>query len=315
MGLVIDQSLYFDVTKFREVFIRDFYGANTLLKDVVTVHDNVRTEGLLVTGNVGGKVTAYGCTPSQLAAVSLDSVTLKTCKKEFSLAFCNELLEGLYDRFGIFELTAGTPAQPNPELMSLFQSLIEQKGWEDKEKIIWLSNSTYGTNPDPDEPDLNCFDGFLTLIDAQVTATVTATTLTETNFLDEIKKVITAMNQATKRKQGAKDNLVLFVPPDVIDFIEYKTAEQGVNFDWFRTDGQGNHRVFGYRVSDSFALPDNTMVFAPKTDMHVGTNLSSEFTSFRVYPKDNAMRETVVEHIFTLGTAITNPENFVYYRP
>lgn len=152
----------------------------------------------------------------------------------------------------------------------------------ENERLIWQGvNATVGE-----------YAGFEALLAADSDVIdVVGTTVSKTNVVTEIEKVIAALPIRVRR---ATEKPILYVASNVAEAYRNAMATAGNGF-FYQAGESINMTWLGqYTIAECPGMSDNTMVFAQKSNMWFGTNTAAQWNEVAVKSmKDITLDETV----------------------
>jgi hypothetical protein len=175
----------------------------------------------------------------------------------------------LYSLWDSASMSAGAndesfPAALEQAIISEFTNQVAKE----VETVIWQGSGTYGITG---YEDILCASG-------SSASKVTGVTLTSSNIVTEMNKVINAMPAAIKSKK-AKGELVLFVSHKAAFLYEQNLAAQGL-----QTTGEGQvMSLYGIEIKPVGGLSnDNIMVLGARDNFYFGTDLEADFNNVQL---------------------------------
>lgn len=235
-------------------------------KSLIRAVPNVKSKINLASLDLGDILQADSCSVSESGDYTLDQKTLEVCDFAFNIPLCEKDYEGLY----LSELMRpGSNVEqnfPNGMVDYLF-NLVAEKISEQTEALLW-SGSTTASPPD-------LCDGFIKkfIADSAVVDVASPTTLSASNIITELTKVVNAIPNTVKNK--GKNAVKIFISISAASFYEqalvsaspalyaYNNANLALTF-------------MGYELIVSAGMPTNTMVAADPMNLWYGFDLLSD---------------------------------------
>tara|TARA_R100001530_G_scaffold82522_1_gene57524 strand:+ start:6275 stop:7195 length:921 start_codon:yes stop_codon:yes gene_type:complete len=242
--------------------------ASTLDKGLITVLPNVKYKSVLQVGALGSIVADATCDYTASGTLTLSEKIIQPEEFQVNYEVCKKDLVNSWEAeqmgFSAFDHLA-------PSLSDFIIAHTAAKVAEQIENTIWNGvNATAGE-----------FDGFYTLATAGGSGcvAVTGTTVTATNVIDELGKVVDAIPAAVY----GKEDLVIYVAPGVArHYIRalggFVATIGGAGVDnkgtsWFNG---GELSFDGIKIAVAQGLPANSMMAAQKSNMFFGTGLLND---------------------------------------
>jgi hypothetical protein len=176
----------------------------------------------------------------------------------------------LYTLWDSASMSAGAndesfPAALEQAIISEFTNQVAKE----VETVIWQGSGTYG---------ITGWEAILCATGATASIKVTGTTLTSSNILTEMNKVVNAMPAAIKSKK-AKGELVLFVSHKAAFLYEQNLSAQGMNTS---VDGKPMS-LYGIEIKPVGGLSnDNIMFLGARDNFYFGTDLQDDFANVQL---------------------------------
>ena len=276
------------------------YIASTLLAsktiDNVTQHLGINYKSTI--GKIGQTLTVVNdaCAWSPAGTNTLTEVSLTPKRLTVQDSLCkNEL----WDWWQSQQMGASLSGQNFPKefgdaLLDRYAGNVTQY----VEQKIWSGDATVTGE----------FDGFLSQFGA---IDVNGTTITASNVITELTKVVNAIPTAVKGYRT--EDLVIYVPTSVIYFYAQAQATLGA-FDAYN-ERFAEPTFLGIPLVECPGLADNTMVAARKSNMHFGSSILSDFTSVYLLDQEPVTGQKIVNVAITFSgdTAIGFENEAVYY--
>ena len=154
---------------------------------------------------------------------------------------------------------------------AIVQEFVNQIALE-LEEATWQGNATGSTGTIKD-----LVDGFEKIMADDGAVAVTATTLSKSNIIAELDKVVDAIPSAVMKK--GKDALVIFVSHKAATFLEQALAAQGVN----RNNSESYQSIYGIEVRGVGGLSsDNVMAAGARDNFYFATDIMSDMNDVKI---------------------------------
>jgi len=242
--------------------------ASTLDKGLITVLPNVKYKSVLQVGALGSIVADSSCDYTASGTLTLSEKIIQPEEFQVNYEVCRKDLVNSWEAeqmgFSAFDHLA-------PSLSDFIIAHTAAKVAEQIENTIWSGQTATAGE----------FDGFYYLATAGGSGcvSVTGTTVTATNVIDELGKVVDAIPQAVY----GKEDLVIYVAPGVArHYIRalggFVATIGGAGVDnkgtsWFNG---GELSFDGIKIAVAQGLPANSMMAAQKSNMFFGTGLLND---------------------------------------
>ena len=242
--------------------------ASTLDKGLITVLPNVKYKSVLQVGALGSIVADATCDYTASGTLTLSEKIIQPEEFQVNYEVCKKDLVNSWEAeqmgFSAFDHLA-------PSLSDFIIAHTAAKVAEQIENTIWSGQTATAGE----------FDGFYYLATAGGSGcvSVTGTTVTATNVIDELGKVVDAIPQAVY----GKEDLVIYVAPGVArHYIRalggFVATIGGAGVDnkgtsWFNG---GELSFDGIKIAVAQGLPANSMMAAQKSNMFFGTGLLND---------------------------------------
>jgi len=242
--------------------------ASTLDKGLITVLPNVKYKSVLQVGALGSIVADATCDYTASGTLTLSEKIIQPEEFQVNYEVCRKDLVNSWEAeqmgFSAFDHLA-------PSLSDFIIAHTAAKVAEQIENTIWSGQTATAGE----------FDGFYYLATAGGSGcvSVTGTTVTATNVIDELGKVVDAIPAAVY----GKEDLVIYVAPGVArHYIRalggFVATIGGAGVDnkgtsWFNG---GELSFDGIKIAVAQGLPANSMMAAQKSNMFFGTGLLND---------------------------------------
>lgn len=171
------------------------------------------------------------------------------------------------------------------------------------ERLIWQGvNATAGE-----------YAGFETLFTADADVIdVVGTTVTKTNVVAEIEKVIAALPVRVRR---ATEKPILYVASNVAEAYRNAIATAGNGFFYQSGDAITMTWIGQYIIAECPGMSDNTMVFAQKSNLWFGTNTLAQWNEVATMSMKNVTLDETIRFSakFLAGVQYGFGNEIVYY--
>lgn len=171
------------------------------------------------------------------------------------------------------------------------------------ERLIWQGvNATAGE-----------YAGFETLFTADADVIdVVGTTITKSNVVTEIEKVIAALPVRVRR---ATEKPILYVASNVAEAYRNAIATAGNGFFYQSGDAIAMTWIGQYIIAECPGMSDNTMVFAQKSNLWFGTNTLAQWNEVATMSMKNVTLDETIRFSakFLAGVQYGFGNEIVYY--
>lgn len=232
------------------------------IRAVPNVKDKINMASL----DLGNILQADSCDVAESGNYTLDQKVLQVCDFAFNIPLCEKDYEPLYLSE---QLRPGSNVEqnyPNGFVDFLFE-LVANKISEQTEDLIW-SGSTTASPPD-------LCDGFIKkfLDDSAVVDVASPTTLTSSNIIAEMTKVVNAIPTTVKNK--GKNVVKIFVSINAAHLYELAlvTASPAL---YAYNNADLNLTFMGYELIVSPGMPANTIVACDPMNLWYGFDLLAD---------------------------------------
>ena len=280
---------------------------NTIANGLIEVKPNVKFKEVLKRVDLSGMIANASCDFTDAGTVALTERILEPKSLQINLELCKTPFESDFEA-----ISMGYSAHDNlPKTFSdYFIGLMAGKIAEATENSIWSGSAGAGS-----------FDGFSTLLTAATLPAgqdIVGTTVTASNVIDELGKVVDAIPSSLY----GNDDLLMYVSQNV--FRAYKRALGGFQANGVGANGvngQGANQDIdvqffdGVSVVSANGLADNKMVATLKSNLYFGTGLLSDAKEIKVLDMADLDGSKNVRFIarYTAGVQIGVLEDVVFY--
>ena len=260
---------------------------------LLTIHENV--PGTLNVTNVttsGTIVKDRQCDWSPTGTITKSDTTLVVSPFETQVNMC---FTNLYDQWEIMERRNASNQDWMPtEFIDFVSFQLGKTVGKKIEQLIYVG----------DAGNANEFDGAYVKLgtnDVQINA------LTSSNIIAEMDKVRSAIPDDVFVEEDFSIRL------SITDAKKYQEAVQNGDYRNFGPIGEVPQDFRGIPLKVAYGLTENNIIAGRNADLHFGTNLKSEISTFGTYD----MREQGEDNLrvfskYDLGTAVTNRTDIVW---
>ena len=280
---------------------------NTIANGLIEVKPNVKFKEVLKRVDLSGMIANASCDFTDAGTVALTERILEPKELQVNLELCKTPFESDWEA-----ISMGYSAHSDlPKTFSdYFIGLMAGKIAEATENSIWSGSAGAGS-----------FDGFSTLLTAATLPAgqdIVGTTVTASNVIDELGKVVDAIPSSLY----GNDDLLMYVSQNV--FRAYKRALGGFQANGVGANGvnvQGANQDIdvqffdGVKVVSANGLADNKMVATLKSNLYFGTGLLSDANEIKVLDMSDLNGSKNIRFIarYTAGVQIGVLEDVVFY--
>ena len=256
--------------------------ASTIDDGGLTVKANIAFKEVIKKLATNALVTAAGCNFDPTSTITLTERIIEPVELQVNLQLCK------YDFVNDWEAQSmgyGVGQTLPPKFSDFMIAHVASEVAQNTEFCIWQGDTTAGTN--------NSFDGFEKLIAAAVTATeipaaqiVTGTTLSATNIIGELSKVVDAIPGALY----GKEDLFVYIGTKAAKL--YVQALGGFGASGLGANGvanmgtqwwnNGSLTVNGVKIFVCPGMSDNKMYAAQRSNLYFGTGLLNSTQEVKV---------------------------------
>ena len=281
---------------------------NTIANGGLTIRPNVKFKEVVKRLELDGITKNGSCDFNDTSTLTLTERILEPKELQVNLELCKKDFRSDWDAIQMgYSAFDNLPSSFQDYLISYVAAKVAQKN----EQNVWAGVDGEGS-----------FDGFSTLLaaDADLPASqaITGTTVTATNVVDELGKVVDAIPSALY----GRDDLFIYVSQNI--FRAYKRALGG-----FQANGQGaagvgsqgnnqdiNILYFdGVKIFMANGLAANTAIATTKDNLQFGTGLLSDHQEVKVLDMadlDGSQNVRIIMR-FTAGVQYGVVEDIVTY--
>ena len=280
---------------------------NTIANGLIEVKPNVKFKEVLKRVDLSGMIANASCDFTDAGTVALTERILEPKELQVNLELCKTPFESDWEA-----VSMGYSAHDDlPKTFSdYFIGLMAGKIAEATENSIWSGSAGAGS-----------FDGFATLLTAATLPAgqdIVGTTVTASNVIDELGKVVDAIPSSLY----GNDDLLMYVSQNV--FRAYKRALGGFQANGVGANGvngQGANQDIdvqffdGVSVVSANGLADNKMVATLKSNLYFGTGLLSDAQEIKILDMSDLNGSKNIRFIarYTAGVQIGVLEDVVFY--
>ena len=281
--------------------------ANTIENGGVSVKPNIKFKAVIKSLATGTLIADDTCDFTDSSSVTLDERILEPETFQVNLQLCKDDFRSDWDAISMgYSAFDSLP----PSFADYLVAHVAAKVAEEMESTIWSgTNATAGQ-----------FDGFTTLFAADGTVnSVTGTTVTAANVIEEMGKVVDAIPSAIY----GKEDLKLYVSKNVMKayvralggFSVAATSNAGTDNKGTQWYDNGALSFDGISIFMANGLADNKMVAAQSSNLYFGTGVLSDLNQVKVLDMadlDGSQNVRVIAR-FTAGIQYGFGAEIVYY--
>ena len=250
--------------------LKALVGGETWSTAGLSIEENVKYKRTIKRMASSGVVTAANCDFTPVGTLTIDERTLEPKDIQVNEQICYADLYPLWDSA---DMAAGKAQEQLPATVAeaIVTEYLNQVSKE-VEEATWQGDATGSTSTIKD-----LVDGFEYIQANESAISVTGATITASNVIAELNKVVNAIPAAVL-KQG-RSELVIFVSHAVSMFYEQALAAQGVN----RNDSQDFSSIYGIEVRAVGGLSsDDIMSAGARKNYYLATDLTSDFNDVKI---------------------------------
>ena len=281
---------------------------NTIANGGLTIRPNVKFKEVVKRLELDGITKNGSCDFNDTSTLTLTERILEPKELQVNLELCKQDFRSDWEAISMgYSAFDNLPSSFQDYLISYVAAKVAQKN----EQNVWAGVDGEGS-----------FDGFSTLLaadtDLPAAQAITGTTVTATNVVDELGKVVDAIPSALY----GRDDLFIYVSQNI--FRAYKRALGG-----FQANGQGaagvgsqgnnqdiNILYFdGVKIFMANGLAANTAIATTKDNLQFGTGLLSDHQEVKVLDMsqlDGSQNVRIIMR-FTAGVQYGVVEDIVSY--
>jgi hypothetical protein len=281
--------------------------ANTIENGGVSVKPNIKFKAVIKSLATGTLIADDTCDFTDSSSVTLDERILEPETFQVNLQLCKDDFRSDWDAISMgYSAFDSLP----PSFADYLVAHVAAKVAEEMESTIWSgANATAGQ-----------FDGFTTLFAADGTVnSVTGTTVTAANVIEEMGKVVDAIPSAIY----GKEDLKLYVSKNVMKayvralggFSVAATSNAGTDNKGTQWYDNGALSFDGISIFMANGLGDDKMVAAQSSNLYFGTGVLSDLNQVKVLDMadlDGSQNVRVIAR-FTAGIQYGFGAEIVYY--
>jgi len=281
--------------------------ANTIENGGVSVKPNIKFKAVIKSLATGTLIADDTCDFTDSSSVTLDERILEPETFQVNLQLCKDDFRSDWDAISMgYSAFDSLP----PSFADYLVAHVAAKVAEEMESTIWSgTNATAGQ-----------FDGFTTLFAADGTVnSVTGTTVTAANVIEEMGKVVDAIPSAIY----GKEDLKLYVSKNVMKayvralggFSVAATSNAGTDNKGTQWYDNGALSFDGISIFMANGLGDDKMVAAQSSNLYFGTGVLSDLNQVKVLDMadlDGSQNVRVIAR-FTAGIQYGFGAEIVYY--
>lgn len=252
----------------RAYILKALIGGETLSTEGLKIETSVKYKKVIKKFTSTDIVQSGGCDFTPAGTLTIAEGVLEPQKIKINEQIC---FEDLYSLWDAEEMAEGMNNEdvPQPVIDAMVNEFVNQTQ-KSVEQMIWQSSITGGTGI------LSLIDGYEQLLKDGSEVRVTGTTLTASNIVTEMNKVINAIPAGVKKKPRAE--LILFVSHKAAFLYEQNLAAQGNN-----TTALGQPlSLYGIEVKPVGGLSsDDVMVCGARDNFYFGTDAMADWNDIK----------------------------------
>ena len=251
--------------------------ANTIANGGIMVNQNIKYKEVIKQMAVSGLIADGTCDFDPTGAVTLTERYLEPTEYQVNMQLCKKDFRSDWEA-----ISMGISAWDNlpPDFQTFLVARIIAQVAEENERILWAGDAGIAGE----------YDGLLTLMaaDAAVTNNITGTTITATNVVDELAKVVD-LAVSSNEPIISKEDAYIYIPQNV--YRAYIRSLGGFGASGLGAAGfedRGSNQTIAPMVFEGFklfvanGLPSNKIIFARSSNLWFGTGLMDDQTELKV---------------------------------
>lgn len=250
----------------RAYILKALIGGETLSTQGINIQTGVKYKRVIKKFTAADIVSSGTCDFTPTGTLTISEGVLEPIKLQIHSQIC---FEDLYDLWDAEDMAAGMNNEDMPP--ALRDAIVEEfvgKMAEYVENLVWQGDTTGAT--------YTAFDGFEKLLDNGSPQTVTGATITSSNVVTEMNKVIAAQPDAIKAKPASAK--VLFVTPTIAVAYQQNLAAQGQN----TTVNEQALAFAGIEVRIAGGMSSGKMVLGLRDNFYFGTDLMADWAQLKM---------------------------------
>ncbi len=264
---------------------------------------NVKTTTKLASLSFGDSVIQeYDCafTPTNS---DLDAVDISVCPLSIMTEFCQADLEESF--LSKWMQSGSNHADFGPQaFMKIYYDELIRATKNDIAKIAWQGDTTSTI-----APYSRCTGWEYRLANDAAVIDVTGTTVTASNVITEVNKLIAVLPEALA---GEYMDIAFYMAPNIVSAFRVASAAHNVNV---MLDANAPLIYNGFKIYTAYGMSANTMVLTRPENLVFATDLVNDALEITTVAQRNTTLKDVIStrSDFKLGFWIVNPEEIVFY--
>lgn len=288
---------------------------STLANNEITIMPNVKFKEVVQNVASGNLLSSASCDFTPSSSVTLTERIIEPQELQVNLELCKS---NYLNTWQAMEMGFSAYHEFPASFADFLIAHVAEKVAEEIEKNIWQGN-TGGAAP------VNHFNGFETLIDAVTPGgEVTAASVTASNVVDELGKIVDAIPSAAYSKSDLKvyvsSNIARAYQRALGGFAAVGTATDaltpGAGFEGQMYVGRKPMNFDGVDLVMCPGMADNTAIASPASNLFFGTGLLSDQNEVRVIDMaeyDGSQNIRIIMRM-TAGVQFGNASDIVLYN-
>lgn len=247
-----------------------------IAKQELTLLPGVKSKVKLASNDLGNILQAEDCSFSGTGEGALSQKTMEVCDLKINLEYCVTTFEQNYLSMQLRGGSNSDQIMPDSYATFVLDS-VSEKVASDIEKIIFKGDTGTATYP------LSLCDGLVKKFNADgtvVKVTATTSTITSTNVLGELNRLLNSVPAEIRAKADFK----IFVSQEIA--FAYKQAQANVTGGLFMV-GDKELNYLGFKLVPTSQLTAKQMVAFHAANVFFLTDLSSDFDAITIIPQRN----------------------------
>jgi len=287
----------------------------TLANNEITILPNVKFKQVVQNVATGNLISTASCDFTDSSSITLTERVIEPQELQVNLEVCKS---DFLNNWQALEMGFSAYHELPQSFEDFMLAHVAEKVAEEIEKNIWQGD-TGGSAP------VNHFDGFEKLIDAVTPGgEITAASVTASNVVDELGKIVDAIPSAVYSKTDLKvyvsSNIARAYQRALGGFAAVGTATDaltpGAGFEGQMYVGRKPMNFDGVNLVMCPGLADNTAVATPSSNLFFGTGLLNDHNEVRVIDMaqyDGSQNVRIIMRM-TAGVQFGNASDIVLYN-
>lgn len=291
--------------------------APTLDKDLITIHENIKKREVIRTINLGDVIQPYNCNFTHKGTVTLGERYLDPIDLMVNVEFCNKDLNSTWE--GAKAKAGANNTELSDEFMKAVSSLIQKQVARGMEWLIWQGDTSTSSGAVYTQfSSINAFDGLFKKVKAATNSVkVTGTTITSSNVLAELDKIIDVIPQSVEEEIAFNQGETSYLYVSYATLKAYHKAlgsTYGLANSLFDITKKQSDMYRDVQLV-SVGLAANKAIWSLKRNLHFGTDLSGDFMEYAVLPQKGTTgdKKIRISMDFTGDVNYTNDPEIVVY--